>query len=196
LRETEEQKQARWDEETEMGGSVVGAYVADPKPGMHDWIGGVDINSLYPSVIRALNMSTETIVGQIRADHTEQFIKTQIQQKKSFADAWNSVFGSLEYQAVMEQSNTALTVDFEDGTQAVVTAREIYDLVWNSGRQLTLSANGTIFDYGKQGLIPGVLTRWYSERKQLQKTMRSIDKIKKGIEIPEDLLSSVKKLLP
>jgi len=177
LRETEEQKQARWDEETEMGGSVVGAYVADPKPGMHDWIGGVDINSLYPSVIRALNMSTETIVGQIRADHTEQFIKTQIQQKKSFADAWNSVFGSLEYQAVMEQSNTALTVDFEDGTQAVVTAREIYDLVWNSGRQLTLSANGTIFDYGKQGLIPGVLTRWFAERKELQAEYRKWAKL-------------------
>jgi len=125
---------------------------------MHDWIGGVDINSLYPSVIRALNMSTETIVGQIKPEATDQFVKAQIAQKKSFADAWNSVFGTLEYQAVMEQNNTPVTIQFEDGNEVVVTAKEVYDLVWNNGKQLTLSANGTIFDYGKQGLIPGVLT--------------------------------------
>jgi len=177
IRETEEEKQARWDEESEMGGSVVGAYVADPKPGMHDWIGGVDINSLYPSVIRALNMSTETIVGQIKPELTDQFVKAQIAQKKTFADAWNSVFGTLEYQAVMEQNNTPVTIAFEDGNEVVVTAKEVYDLVWNNGKQLTLSANGTIFDYGKQGLIPGVLTRWFAERKELQAEYRKWAKL-------------------
>ena len=168
IRETEEEKEARWAEEEEMGGSVVGAYVADPKPGMHDWIGGVDINSLYPSVIRALNMSPETIVAQIRPENTDQFIKLQVQQKKSFADSWNSVFGTLEYQDVMEKKLTPLHLDFEDGSTAVVTAKEIYDLVWNSGKKLTISANGTIFDYSKPGLIPGVLTTWFAERKALQ----------------------------
>jgi DNA polymerase elongation subunit (family B) len=144
---------------------------------MHDWIGGVDINSLYPSVIRALNMSTETIIGQIKPDKTDQFIKAQIAQKKTFADAWNSVFGTLEYQDVMEQNSEAVTIAFEDGTEVVVTAKEVYDLVWNSGKQLTLSANGTIFDYGKQGLIPGVLTRWFAERKELQAEYRKWAKL-------------------
>lgn len=171
VRETEEEREARWAEETELGGSVVGAYVADPKPGMHDWIGGVDINSLYPSTIRAVNMSPETIVGQIRADLTEEFLKIQVKNhKKSFADAWNGVFGSLEYQAVMDPNKhtTPLKIDFEDGSTATVTAREIYDLVWKSGKKLTLSANGTLFDSSKPGLIPGVLSRWYKERKELQ----------------------------
>ena len=36
--------------------TAAGAYVATPKKGIHDWIGSIDINSLYPSVIRALNM--------------------------------------------------------------------------------------------------------------------------------------------
>lgn len=171
IRETEEEKEERWAEESEMGGSVVGAYVADPKPGMHDWIGGVDINSLYPSVIRALNMSPETVVGQIRPELTDQFIKIQVQQqKKSFADAWNNVFGTLEYQAVMDTNKhtTPLKIDFEDESSATVTAKEVYNLIWNSGKKLTLSANGTIFDYSKPGLIPGVLTRWFAERKELQ----------------------------
>lgn len=169
VRETEEERQERWSEEEEVGGGVAGAYVADPKTGMHDWIGGVDINSLYPSVIRALNMSPETIVGQIRPDLTDQFIKLQVKQhKKSFADAWNGQFGTLEYQAVMKKEKTPLTIDFEDGSSVVVTASEVYDLVWNSGKKLIVSANGTVFDYSKPGLIPSVLSRWYRERKELQ----------------------------
>lgn len=176
-RETEAEKMERWAEEEAMGGSVVGAYVADPKPGMHDWIGGVDINSLYPSVIRSLNMSPETIVAQIRPELTEDFIKMQVAQKKSFADAWNGVFGSLEYQDVMERKLTPLKLDFEDGSEATVTAKEIYDLVWNSGKKLTISANGTIFDYSKPGLIPGVLTRWFAERKELQAEYRKWAKL-------------------
>jgi DNA polymerase elongation subunit (family B) len=196
IRETEAEKQERWEEEEEMGGSVVGAYVADPKPGMHDWIGGVDINSLYPSVIRALNMSPETVVGQIRPDLTDEFIKLQVAQKKSFADAWNGVFGTLEYQAVMERNNTPLRIDFEDGSEATVTAKEIYDLVWNSRRKLTLSANGTMFDYSKQGLIPGVLTRWFAERKELQAEYRVYSELAgSGLEIDADLANEVMKIL-
>jgi DNA polymerase elongation subunit (family B) len=50
---------------------AAGAYVAYPKKGLHEWIGSMDINSLYPSVIRALNMGPETIVGQLRPDRTD-----------------------------------------------------------------------------------------------------------------------------
>jgi DNA polymerase elongation subunit (family B) len=32
-----------------------------------------------------------------------------------------------------------------------------------------LSANGTIFTYEKEGVVPGLLTRWYTERKAIQK---------------------------
>ena len=32
-----------------------------------------------------------------------------------------------------------------------------------------LSANGTIFTYEQEGIIPGLLTRWYTERKMIQK---------------------------
>ena len=46
--------------------TAAGAYVATPKKGFHQWIGSMDLNSLYPSILRSLNMSTETIVGQIR----------------------------------------------------------------------------------------------------------------------------------
>lgn len=159
------------DEEIEITG-VAGAYVADPKQGMHKWIGGVDINSLYPSAIRALNMSPETVFGHIRPDATDMLIgKRMRSEKMSFADAWSGLFGTLEYTQVMKRELTPLMIDFEDGSTSTVSATEVYDLVFNSGRKFTISSNGTIFTTDNIGIIPGLLSRWYSERKDLQKEM-------------------------
>lgn len=44
---------------------VEGAIVVTPKPGFYRWIGACDINSLYPSTIRSLNLSIEKLVGQL-----------------------------------------------------------------------------------------------------------------------------------
>ena len=165
------------DDEINISG-VVGAYVADPKEGMHDWIGGVDINSLYPSAIRALNMSPETIIGHIRAESTDRLITKRMKDdKKSFADSWNSMFGTLEYNQVMNQDLTPVTVDFEDGSTTTMSASELYELVFKGKKNLILSANGTIFTTDRPGIIPGLLARWYAERKQLQADMRKYAKM-------------------
>lgn len=39
-----------------------GAYVSQPRPGLYDWIVSFDVESLYPSLIRAYNMSFETLI--------------------------------------------------------------------------------------------------------------------------------------
>lgn len=57
------------------GGVVDGALVLDPYPGLHAWLGSVDINSLYPSVIRALNISPEMIVGTFISGNCRDEIK-------------------------------------------------------------------------------------------------------------------------
>ena len=71
---------------------AVGAYVAFPKKGLHEWIGSLDINSLYPSVIRSLNMGPETIIGQLRLDSTKSYIDGKMKEGKSAADAWEGLF--------------------------------------------------------------------------------------------------------
>ena len=38
-----------------------GAYVKEPIPGGYDWVVSFDLNSLYPSLIRLLNVSPETL---------------------------------------------------------------------------------------------------------------------------------------
>jgi DNA polymerase elongation subunit (family B) len=148
---------------------AAGAYVATPKAGMHDYIGAIDINSLYPSAIRALNMGPETIVGQLRPVMTEHYIKEKQTGGSSFADAWEGLFGSLEYTAVMNgEIGTEITIDWANGTSDVLSAADCWRLIFDSNKPWILSANGTIFNNERKGVIPGLLERWYSERQELQ----------------------------
>ena len=147
-----------------------GAYVAFPKKGIHEWIGAIDINSLYPSAIRALNMAQESIVGQLRPVMTDRYIQDKMTAGSSFADAWENMFGSLEYTAVMAgEAGTEITVDWEgDGRSDVMSAADIWRLIFDSNKPWMLSANGTIFSYEQKAVVPGLLERWYAERKELQ----------------------------
>jgi DNA polymerase elongation subunit (family B) len=163
---------------------AAGAYVAYPKKGIHEWIGSVDLNSLYPSVIRALNMGPETIVGQLRQDGTKARIEGEMAKGKSFANAWEGQFGSVEFDSVMEREvGRQITIDWEDSDKSdTISAAQVYDLIYESNQPWMLSANGTIFTYEKEGIIPGLLKRWYKERKEMQAKMRDAIKAKNPIE--------------
>jgi DNA polymerase elongation subunit (family B) len=177
--------------------AAAGAYVAYPKKGIHEWIGSLDINSLYPSAIRALNMGPETIVGQLRQDGTKTFIEEKIAKGSSFANAWENMFGSVEYTAVMNREvSREITIDWEDGGHDTLSAAQAYDLIFESNQPWMISANGTIFTYEKEGIIPGLLKRWYAERKEMQAKLREC--IKAGNKIEEeywDKRQLVKKIL-
>jgi DNA polymerase elongation subunit (family B) len=176
---------------------AAGAYVAYPKKGIHEWIGSLDINSLYPSAIRALNMGPETIVGQLRQDGTKDFVAAEMAKGKSFASAWEGIFGSLEYTAIMNREvGRTVTIDWEGGGEDTLSAAQAYDLIFESNQPWMVSANGTIFTYEKEGIIPGLLKRWYAERKEMQAKLREC--IKAGNKIEEeywDKRQLVKKIL-
>ena len=149
---------------------AAGAYVAYPKKGVHEWVGSVDINSLYPSAIRAMNMGPETVIGQLRPVLTDKYIADKMAKNGGkFADAWEGLFGSFEYEAVMNtEIGTEITIDWQDGNSSTHSAAEIWKIIFDSHQPWILTANGTILTYEKKGIIPGLLERWYSERKEMQ----------------------------
>ena len=177
----------RRNENAEETTPAAGAFVATPKRGMHEYVGAVDLNSLYPSVIRALNMAGETIIGQVRQTLTDKYMLDKGKQlaslKKRFKEGdedvtgailWENLFSVLEYTAIMNQERgTMLTLDYEDGRSVEMSAAEIWKLIFDSHKPWMLSANGTIFTYEKEGVVPGLLTRWYSERKEMQAKAKS-----------------------
>jgi DNA polymerase elongation subunit (family B) len=176
----------RKNENAEETTPAAGAFVATPKRGMHEYVGAVDINSLYPSVIRSLNMAGETIIGQVRQTLTDKYMLDKGKQlaslKKRFKEGdddvtgailWENLFGVIEYTSIMNQERgTMLTIDYEDGRSEEYSAAEIWKMIFDSNRPWMLSANGTIFTYEKEGVVPGLLSRWYSDRKVMQKKLK------------------------
>jgi hypothetical protein len=131
-------------------------------------------------------MGGETIVAQIRQTITDQYMKDKglrlASEKKRYKEGdddvtgailWENLFGALEYTAIMNQERgTMLTVDFEDGRTEEMSAAEVWKMIFDSHKPWMLSANGTIFTYEKEGIVPGLLTRWYSDRKEMQKKLK------------------------
>ncbi len=163
--------------------AAAGAYVAYPKEGIQDWVGSLDINSLYPSAIRALNMGPETIVGQLRQTMTDDYLQNQMAKGKSFAASWEGKFGSDEYEAVIKKEiGTEVTIDWENGDSDKLSAAEVYRLIFESKQPWMISANGTIFTYETEGVIPGLLKRWYAERKEMQAKLKEAIKAENKVE--------------
>ena len=165
---------------------AAGAFVAVPKAGLQRWVAGIDINSLYPSVIRAMNMSPETIAGQLRPDLTEKMIGDRISEgrktgAKTFgsSQAWDETFSTEEFRLVNERDKASnITLVLEDApweenkTTQALSGQEAYDLIYNSELNWTLTANGTIFKQDVQGIIPSLLERWYAERQVMQENKK------------------------
>ena len=95
---------------------------------------------------------------------------------------WEGLFGSLEYTAIQNQERgTMLTIDYEDGRSEDMSAAQIWKLIYDSNNPFILSANGTIFRSDTEGVIPGLLSKWYSDRKIMQAKLRE-STTKKDIE--------------
>ena len=135
---------------------VEGAIVLTPKVGLHMWVGSVDINSLYPSVIRALNISPEKIIGQF-------------------------VNGEKDWQGIRAKDDQPHFLTLEDGSEVSLTGAEWHDML--TEQKWAISAYGTIFDQSQgKGLVPTVLEDWYLGRKKLQAEKKKWTKIRKEFE--------------
>lgn len=187
------------DDDQEDDKPVVGAYVAVPKIGIHQEIACCDINSLYPSTLRALNMGPETLMGQIRSDRTVALVESRLQQGWKPADVWHGIFATLEYDIVQRRSDEIITVDFEDGKTVDITGAALYDFIFKQGNPYCISSNGTIFRTDREAIIPGLLAKWYSQRKVMQFKEAVFDEAledTKGFSLSSELVELVAAINP
>ena len=70
-----------------------------------------------------------------------------------------------------QEKGTELIVDWADATSVRMSAAQLYDIIFESKNKWMLSANGTIFTYEFEAIIPGLLKRWYTERQEMQRKM-------------------------
>jgi DNA polymerase elongation subunit (family B) len=125
------------------GEHVEGAIVMTPKMGLWKWIFSCDINSLYPSVYRSLNLSPEKLVGQFTRNELD----------------WKAIYDRTEETICLRLENTNELLE--------CTGKEWNDIL--KEKMWAVSAYGTVLDQSNgEGLLPSVLTYWFNGRKELQ----------------------------
>lgn len=180
-------------DENESG--AAGAFVANPNVGIRRLVAGNDINSLYPSAIQSLNMSPETLVGQINSNETEKHVIEMVESGKaeSFAEAWQPFFNTFEFDYVYRGTDDIVKFELNRSDEVIeTTAKKLKDMFYGND-QYAVSANGTVFSREKQGVIPALLERWYSERKVMQKKAEEWEQLQAGIGIDSGLENEIKR---
>lgn len=121
--------------------SAEGAFVLTPKAGYHESISSVDVGSLYPSTIRALNISPEKVIGQ-------------------FADEVRA------YKAIHNNEDVELTMIYDKLVGGGFDQKPVSEWKqWLIDNNYAVSGYGTVFNQNSQGIFPSVLENWFAIRK-------------------------------
>ena len=146
--------------------SYAGGYLKDPVPGLYEWVIDLDFTSLYPSIIRSLNIGIETFVGRIVNNN-------------KYDNQW-SLDELLEMDdddlIVIEKLNSNFTT-----TKSQVTVSKIRDYIIENN--IIVAASGALFRTDKSSVVCEVLTDWFNKRveyKNLMKKAYKAEDIEKG----------------
>jgi DNA polymerase elongation subunit (family B) len=115
-----------------------GAFVKDPVVGRYRWVVDFDATSLYPSIIRSLNISSETKIFTVLSEH---------------GISLSDLIDNQDY-----------TIKMSNGSTKKVTGKKIKDVVIEN--KFAFSCNGVAYNTTKRGLIAQVLDDWFAKRKE------------------------------
>jgi len=122
-----------------------GAYVQSPQRGRHEWVFDLDITSMYPSVIRSLNISPETKIGKVENWNANEYIKKSHKQTYQVKNRNGKEVGKLS------------EIELKDYLES---------------QKISISSNGIMYRTDRQGLIPALLTKWFNERVEMRKLVK------------------------
>ena len=132
-----------------------GGYLKDPVPGLYQWVSDLDFTSLYPSIIRNLNIGIETLVARIKN-----------------RDKYDNKWGLTDLKQL--DPNKVLQIERVDATRHIqtmeMTVQQVIDFV--ESKNMTIAANGTIFRTDKDSIVAKILNDWFAKRKEYKNLMK------------------------
>jgi DNA polymerase elongation subunit (family B) len=132
-----------------------GGYLKDPIPGLYEWVIDLDFTSLYPSIIRSLNIGIETFVGRII-------------NKNKYDNNWtlNDLKRMDPEQIItIERLNEKRTTQ-----QAQVKVGVLIGLIEDN--KWMIAASGAMFRTDKSSVVCEVLTDWFNKRVEYKNLMK------------------------
>ena len=132
-----------------------GGYLKDPIPGLYEWVIDLDFTSLYPSIIRSLNIGIETFVGRIvnRDKYDNTWTLDDLNQMDP---EFIITIEKLTPRQTTQQTNVKV------GTLISI----IEDNNW------LISAPGVMFRTDKSSVVCEVLTDWFNKRVEYKNAMK------------------------
>jgi DNA polymerase elongation subunit (family B) len=132
-----------------------GGYLKDPVPGLYEWVIDLDFTSLYPSIIRSLNMGIETLVGRVV-------------NRGKFDNQW-----SLRELKEMNQDQVLRIEKIKKDRSISTSEITVADLISIiEENDLIISAPGVIFRKDKSSVVCEILTDWFAKRQEYKKLMK------------------------
>lgn len=132
-----------------------GGYLKDPVPGLYEWVIDLDFTSLYPSIIRSLNMGIETLVGRI-VNKDKYDNQWSLQELKSMNP------NQIVYIEKVKKDRTL--------ARSEITVKEIIEVIEKN--DLIISAPGVIFRKDKSSVVCEILSDWFAKRQEYKKLMK------------------------
>jgi DNA polymerase elongation subunit (family B) len=145
-----------------------GGYLKEPIPGLYEWIIDLDFTSLYPSIIRSLNIGIETLIGRIinRDKYDNQWSLKELLLMKP------------DTLVTIEKLKSDLTT-----VRTQVSVKKIVELILENN--WIVAASGAIFRTDKSSVVCDVLTDWFNKRVEYKGLMKEAFKVKKDPELGE-----------
>ena len=137
-----------------------GGYLKDPTPGLYEWIIDLDFTSLYPSIIRSLNMGIETLVGRVV-------------NRDKFDNQW-----SLKELKLMDPNKTVTIEKVKKDrrlSEAQISVGELIKIIEKN--DFIISAPGVIFRKDKLSVVCEILSDWFDKRQEYKALMKKAYKV-------------------
>jgi DNA polymerase elongation subunit (family B) len=132
-----------------------GGYLKDPIPGLYEWVIDLDFTSLYPSIIRSLNMGIETLVGRVV-------------NKSKFDNQW-----SLKELKLMSPESIVYIEKVKKNRKLSRAEIKVGDLIkLIETNDLIISAPGVIFRKDKSSVVCEILSDWFAKRQEYKDLMK------------------------
>lgn len=144
----------------DMKESYAGGYILEPTPGIYHWVIDLDFTSLYPSIIKSLNLGIETLVGRIvTVDNYEQdnsLEKLKLRDKSE----------KITIERLNVKTYTLQTAEISIGGLIELIEEEEY----------TLAASGAFFRTDQRSVTAKILEGWFEKREHYKKLKKAAGK--------------------
>jgi DNA polymerase elongation subunit (family B) len=130
--------------------SYAGGYLLEPIPGLYFDVIDLDFTSLYPSIIKSLNLGIETLVGRIKVPHNTTYEQNHSLEKLKEKDPNEEII----VEKINKINYTLKSAKIKLGDLIKLIEQNNY----------TISASGAMFRTDEQSICSKILQGWFDKR--------------------------------